>query len=145
MRQDRPVSRMSGMDDRDTGFAVTEESGFRFLEGASGRRLVSSSGDASLVVEACLSGRVGGVLLYAENLPARFFDLSSGEAGAILQTLRNYRIRAAVVCVPDKVRFSSRFGEMAAEESRGDLFRVVESREAALAWLGRDRDRTEGL
>jgi len=61
--------------------------------------------------------------------------LSSGEAGAILQKLRDYRIRLAVVCAPGSVRFSSRFGEMVAEESRGNYFRVFESREAAREWL----------
>ena len=47
-----------------------------------------------------------------ENLTPAFFDLSSGEAGAILQKLRNYGIRLAVVCPPGRVLMSSRFGEM---------------------------------
>jgi hypothetical protein len=34
-------------------------------------------------------------VLYSENLPPAFFDLSSGVAGAILQKLRNYKIRLA--------------------------------------------------
>jgi len=45
-------------------------------------------------------------LLYSSNLPPAFFDLSSREAGTVLQKLRNYR------------------------------FGIFESREAALEWLG---------
>ena len=91
--------------------------------------------DAGLVVEACFSNGVKSALLYAPNLTGKFFDLSSGEAGAILQKLRNYRISIAVVCAPDSVQFSSRFGEMVAEESRGDHFRVFESAQAARDWI----------
>lgn len=93
--------------------------------------------DASLVVEACLSNRVKSALLYTPNLTGNFFDLSSGEAGAIPQKLRNYRIRIAVVCPPNSVQFSSRFGEMVAEERRGDHFRVFESAQAARDWLSK--------
>ena len=87
------------------------------------------------MVEACLSSDVDGALLYAPNLTAGFFDLSSLEAGEILQKLRNYRIRLAVVCPPGTVRFSSRFGELLAEERRGRFFGVFDTRADALAWL----------
>lgn len=75
-------------------------------------------------------------LLYASNLSAGFFDLSSGEAGAILQRLRNYGVRLAVVCPPGSVQFS-RFGEMVAEERRRPDFGVFETRDAACEWLER--------
>jgi len=91
--------------------------------------------DAGLVVEACFSGGVDSALLYAHNLTGEFFDLSSGEAGAILQKLRNYRIRVAVVCAPGSIRFSSRFSEMTVEESCGNYLRLFESRRAAQEWL----------
>jgi hypothetical protein len=39
------------------------------------------------------SHRAGSALLYSPNLTERFFGLSSGEAGAILEKLRNYRLR----------------------------------------------------
>ncbi len=91
--------------------------------------------DASLVVEACFSARVNCALLYAPNLPERFFDLSSGEAGLVLQKLRNYRIRCAVVCTSDHSLFSKNFREMLDEESRGKHFGVFESREAAIQQL----------
>jgi hypothetical protein len=117
--------------------AVSEQAGVRFLEGPPDLPLMRSTEDATLLVENCFSHRAQAALLYAANLPERFFDLSSGEAGAILQKLRNYRIRLAVVCTPGSVQFSSRFGEMAAEESRTGYFQVFESDRAAREWLSK--------
>jgi len=114
---------------------VVEEGGVRLVEGPPDRRFMSSVDDAARVVEACLSAGVEAALLYAENLTDGFFDLSSGEAGAILQKLRNYRVRLAVVCPPGRARFSSRFGEMVAEERRGRYFGLFETRGVAWEWL----------
>jgi hypothetical protein len=114
---------------------VAEHAGARIVEGSPGQLFMHSIDDASLVVEACFSNRARSALLYAPNLTAKFFDLSSGEAGAILQKLRNYRIRLAIVHTPDSPRFSSKFKEMAEEESRGNYFRLFESAEAARDWL----------
>jgi len=126
---------MSGIEGG-AAFTLEEDGGLRFLEASAGRPLMSRVDDAALVVEACLSGGVDRVLLYAENLTRGFFDLSSGEAGCILQKLRNYRIRlAVVVCVPQRVRVSSHFGELIAEENRREHFRLFESRQAAREWL----------
>ena len=83
---------MSSAGSGSTDFTLVEEGGCCFLEGSPSRPLMRSINDAGLVVEACLSGGVDCVLLYAENLTNEFFDLSSGEAGAILQKLRNYRL-----------------------------------------------------
>ena len=116
---------------------IVEEAGVRFVEGPPDLPLVHSVEDAVLLVEACFSHRAKAALLYAPNLTQKFFDLSSGEAGAILQKLRNYRIRLAVVCAPSSVRFSSSFGEMVAEESRVGYFRLFDSGEAAREWLSK--------
>ena len=43
--------------------------------------------------------------------------------------------RLAVVCPPGRVRFSSRFGEMVAEERRGRYFGLFETRSVAWEWL----------
>ena len=120
-----------------TELRLSTEAGLRLVEGPPGQRLMRRVEDAGLVVEACFSSGVDSALLYAQNLTEGFLDLSSGEAGAILQKLRNYRIRVAVVCAAESVRFSSRFGEMMAEERRGDRFRLFESRETAREWLSR--------
>ncbi len=127
----------------ETLFSVGEEAGVRFLEGAPGRQLLQSVDDASLIVEACGSNDVDKVLLYAENLTGRFFDLSSREAGEILGKLRTYWVRLAVVCPAGSVHFSRRFGEMAAEEKRSGYFCLFESAPAARAWLSATRDAGE--
>ncbi|WP_438014076.1 DUF4180 domain-containing protein [Sorangium sp. So ce315] len=119
---------------------VVDEGGVRFVEGAPDQGFMSSVRDVNRVIEACFSDQVSGALLYAANLTAAFFDLSSGEAGEILQKLRNYSIRLAVVCPPGGVRFSSRFGELVTEERRGAYFGVFEARDAAVAWLRQTSD-----
>jgi len=86
--------------------------------------------DAARLVEACFSARTRCALVYAANVTPRFFDLSSGEAGLILDKLRRFRVRLAVVCRPGSVTFSSRFAEL-----RADDLRTFETREAACAWL----------
>jgi hypothetical protein len=114
---------------------VVDEGGAKFVEGSPDEHLLSGVADVDRVIEACFSERVLHVVLYPRNLPDTFFDLSSGVAGAILQKLRQYGIRSAVVCAPGEVRFSTRFKDMVAEERRGSHFGVFETREEALAWL----------
>jgi hypothetical protein len=118
-------------------FTVSEAMGPRFLEGVPNQSCMRHADDAVTVLQECLSRRVDRVMLYSENLPDRFFDLSSGEAGAILQKFRNYNIRLAVVC-PSSVRLSQRFGEMVAEERRGRNFGLFETKDSARQWLSRD-------
>jgi hypothetical protein len=116
---------------------LVDKGDVRFVEGPPGEPLLQTIDDAGLVVETCFSNKAGSALLYASNLTERFFDLSSGEAGAILQKLRTYRIRLAVVYTPGVTRFSRMFGEMVAEESRGRYFGLFETVEAAREWLSR--------
>ena len=85
-------------------------------------------------IEGCFEHGVYALLLYPENLTAGFFDLSSGEAGEILQKLRNYNVRLAIVRTPEQ-RLSSRFGELLADEGRGSYFRLFGDRQAAVEWL----------
>lgn len=105
------------------------------IEGRPGEPWLATEKDASLVIEACFSARTHDALLYPANLPPAFFDLSSRIAGEYLQKWRNYRIRVALVAPPGSVTFSSRFGEMAAEEATGSAFRMFDTRDAAVAWL----------
>lgn len=98
---------------------LVDENGVKIMEGQPDKTFMTSALDVDRVVEACFSEGVKATLLYASNLSPAFFDLSSGEAGVVLQKLRTYQIRFAVVCLPDSVLFSSRFGEMVADEQRG--------------------------
>ena len=91
--------------------------------------------DVNDVLSFCFEHGSSRLLLHSDNLPAGFFDLSTGVAGAILQKFRQYRIRLAVVWSPQEVKHSARFAEMAAEENKGSHFRMTEDREAAATWL----------
>jgi hypothetical protein len=110
------------------GLAVVQEGGVRIVEGQPDEGVMARSRDAARVIEACLSAGVHRALLYPTNLPAAFFDLSSGEAGEILQKLQSFGVRLAVVCPAGSVRFSRRFHEACGRE-----FQVFETRRAGPA------------
>jgi len=116
---------------------LVEDGGLRLLEGSPDERFMSDVEDASRLIGACFSAGADAAVLYPTNLTEAFFDLSSGQAGAILQKLRNYGMRLAVVCSPGAVHFSTRFGEVLAEERRGRFFGVFETRREAVDWLRR--------
>jgi hypothetical protein len=99
--------------------------------------VLARAAETNRLLEACFEARARAALLYAENLPPAFFDLSSGAAGEVLQKLRTYGgIRLAVVAAPDgPVRPSSRFGEMAAEERWKGHFALFDTADEARAWL----------
>lgn len=115
-------------------FTVHEVQGQRFVEGVPGQRLIRRVDDVSPVLEACFNNAASRLLLYPENLTEHFFDLSSGEAGAILQKLRNYHIRLVIVRSPT-LQLSHRFVELLADETRGPYFRLFDTRSAAQEWL----------
>ncbi len=106
-----------------------------YINGAPDTPWLHTAADVDRLIEECFAQGAEAALLYAANLPPRFFDLSSGEAGAIVQKLRNYRIRLAVVYDPQRVTLSRRFPDLLAEERRDVFFGLFESAEAAGAWL----------
>lgn len=112
-----------------------QEQGLRFVEGEPDQAWLVSASDINDLIGTCLGEDIHVALLYGPNLPPAFFDLSTGVAGEILQKLRNYHIRLALVCPPGQVRFSTRFHELLADEQRGSYFGVFETRPAAIAWI----------
>ncbi|MBA3946220.1 MAG: DUF4180 domain-containing protein [Herpetosiphonaceae bacterium] len=114
---------------------VHEVDGQRFLEGTPGQQFIERIDDVSFVLGECFGNTAHGLLLYPENLTVHFFDLSSGEAGAILQKLRTYHVRLAIVR-SHTLKLSRLFGEVIADEQRGSDFRLFDERSAAEAWLG---------
>jgi hypothetical protein len=114
------------------------------IEGPRDRPWLVSTADWKTLVEACASARTSDALLHPANLPAAFFDLSSGVAGEYLQKWRNYRVRVAVLAPPGSVACSSRFPEMVAEEARKGYFRIFETRQPAVEWLEEVGDEAGG-
>ena len=101
-----------------------------FFEATRGAPIVKKPDDAARIVEACWAVKSRAALLYPEHLTARFFDLSSAEAGLILDKLRRFRVKLAVVCPPGEVTFSTRFREILCDD-----FQIFDTRDAAVAWL----------
>lgn len=112
-----------------------EENGVIAVEGEPGKPALIRADDVDHVLEACFAADSGAALLYTENLPIEFFDLSSGAAGAMLQKLRLYGVRFAVVQGQDDGGGSKWFSEMVAEEQTGRDFRLFSTRAEARAWL----------
>jgi len=123
-------------------FAAIREHGIVFVEGVPNEGLLESPKDITRVLEACFSSATRKALLYSSNLPSGFFDVSSLEAGEILQKLRNYRIRLAVVLDLDAAPASRRFHELLEAERRDAHFSVFSDRPTAVAWLSEDRPAT---
>lgn len=116
-------------------FLTTQHVDGPIVEGSRGTTGLVADSAGTELLEACFSAGADRALLHAENLPAGFFDLSSRQAGELLQRLRLYGIRLAVLLPPEGVAMSSRFGEMLAEEQQGRHFGVFRDRDAAERWL----------
>ena len=115
--------------------AVRREGGIVFVEGAPAESLLEAPKDVTRVIEACFSAGTRAALLYSSNLTPSFFDVSSLQAGEILQKLRNYRLHLAVVLDPDAAPASRHFHELLEAERRDAHFSVFSDRPAAIAWL----------
>ena len=104
------------------------------LEREPGMRYLADANDVGRLIEDCVSAGARTALLYADNLPGKFFDLSSGQAGLILQKLRTYKVRLAVVAPTERVVTSGPFKELLAEERKSGQFALFDTRDAAAAW-----------
>lgn len=113
---------------------VVDAHGVTLVEGAPDTAFLSASREAGRLLEVCFSAHTKRALLYASNLPPQFFDVSSLDAGDLLQKLRNYRVRLAVVS-DAAAAASTRFHELLAAERRDGHFNLFETRDAAVAWL----------
>jgi len=116
-------------------FTLIERDGKSALVGPADQPLLKHVDDATELLQACADYQTDRLLLYAENLTDRFFDLSSGEAGAILHRLRIYHVRLAVVLSPQRARLSHRFSELMVEENRNPYFHLFEHIQDAEDWL----------
>lgn len=113
---------------------VSRYRGVEYAEGLAGERVLQKGDDSVDLIGFCIENGTSRVLLFAENVADDFFDLRSGIAGVVLQKLRNYQIKLALV-LPSEASSKGRFGEMVREENRGQDFRVFEDADEARAWL----------
>jgi PadR family transcriptional regulator, regulatory protein AphA len=115
-------------------FSVVEKGEEKYIECLPGTGLIAKENDALDIVAACGEHRILRVMIHAENLSDDFFKLRTGLAGAVLQKLVNYHIRAAAVLTPEQVD-QGKFKDMVIETNRGNQFRVFYEREKAEEWL----------
>jgi len=112
---------------------VIKNFGKTYIEGSSGKELIHNEREAVDVIGFCGEHEATGILLYPENLPEDFFDLKSGQLGAIIQKFVNYYLKVALVLSPEFVK--GRFKEFTAESNQGNHFRTFYRREDAVEWL----------
>ncbi len=96
--------------------------------------LLDSEAAALELAGACWAAGVARLLIHGASLPAEFFDLKTGLAGAVLLKLSNYGIRCALLLAPEQVG-RGRFYEMALEANRGAELHIAYQRQEAEEWL----------
>lgn len=104
-----------------------------YVKGEAGHPLLNNEDDLIDLICFCGEHDTDRVLLFAENLPQRFFDLKSGEAGMVLQKFVNYHMKVAAVLPPSYIR--GKFSEFVLETNRGTQFRIFPHPEEAEQWL----------
>ena len=113
---------------------IINKQGKTYIAGIPGKRFIENEYDALDLLALCGEHGSRQILLYAENLTERFFDLKTRLAGTILQKFMNYGIQAVLV-LPQEEMEKGRFREMALEANRGRHFRIFHDSESAEAWL----------
>jgi hypothetical protein len=116
-------------------FEVIERNGTKVVEAVADGASTLAGPTVLEAIAACWEHGTVRLLAHTASLPARFFDLKSGEAGEILQKYRNYGVRLAVVGGLAEAAASARFSEAMIEENRQPHFRLFAEREQAIAWL----------
>lgn len=115
-------------------FTIIELGEQKIAEVVSDGLLIHSTQDAlDVMANASYQGAVA-VLLYEQNLPAEFFNLSTGLAGEILQKYSNYQMKIVIVGAFEKFESKS-LKAFIIESNRGNRVAFVPDREAALLKL----------
>lgn len=94
---------------------------------------VATEQDGLALVAACIEHGTNLAMLPTDCLSPQFLQLSTRIAGAVVQKLEDYGIRA--VAVLDVEHTSQRFQEFALESNHGATFHVCKSMDEAERWL----------
>jgi hypothetical protein len=115
---------------------ICQANGKTYLEDRPGCLLVQSEGDILDLLAECGPNNTRLLMLHQDNVAPQFFDLATGLAGAVLQKLSNYFIRAVMIVDPKTIA-SKRFQELVYECNQGGDLHFTEDRGAGEAWLVR--------
>lgn len=114
-------------------YQIVERSSDKYVYlNTSGKQLQTEE-DALDLLSICAENRINLLLIQGERLSDDFYNLRTGAAGAILQKLANYNIKAAVVIDADSTK--GRFKEFLTEINRGKMFNTYSNIEDAESWL----------
>jgi PadR family transcriptional regulator, regulatory protein AphA len=113
---------------------IQKTDGITYLEGIPGYLLISEERDAVDLVGLCGEHETSRLMLHADNVTERFFDLKTQLAGLVLQKFVNYSVKSVLVLPPDAQQHG-RFHEMAREANKGRHFGVFYDRTQAEQWL----------
>jgi DNA-binding PadR family transcriptional regulator len=113
---------------------IMEFRGNRYLYLTGGDALFQWEQDAVEIIALCAEHDTNAVVLEGKRLSDDFVKLRTGLAGAVLQKLGNYHIKAAVV-IQDAHHFTGRFREMVSEHRNGNTFRIFTDPAEAVGWL----------
>lgn len=113
---------------------ILENQGKKYLYFTSSGSLIQREQDAIDIVSLCAEHDTNAVVLDGDILSDDFVKLRTGLAGAVLQKLGNYNIKAAVV-IKGGQSFPARFQEMVSEHSTGNTFRIFTNLNDAVNWL----------
>lgn len=115
-------------------YTVIEKQGKKIIEYASNQNPLRAEQDALDLLSACMEQETNLVMLHSNALSDEFFSLKTGLAGAVLQKLSNYRVRAALV-LTDSQKVKGKFKDFLVETNRGNSFRVFHEKAEAEDWL----------
>lgn len=115
-------------------YTVNENHGKKYIEYASKEHPIQSEQDGLDLIATCSEQDTNLILLHSEALSDEFFQLRTGLAGAVLQKLSNYRVKAALV-LTDSQKAKGKFKDFLAESNRGNSFRVFQEKAEAVDWL----------
>lgn len=133
VRKQLPGSGLSEVKEK-MNYKIVENENIKYLEVFSREIPVGTEQDALELVALCGENDTNLLMIHCEALSADFFKLRTGVAGAILQKLVNYSIKAAII-IPDQSVVSSKFKELASEANKGNQYRIFMSGMEAENWF----------
>lgn len=114
-------------------YQVIEKNKMKYISLNHSGNLIRTEADALELLSVCMENETNLLLIPGERLPAEFYQLSTGIAGAVLQKFVLYGIKCAVVL--DKDFGQGRFRDLLIESNRGNAFRLYTGIGEAESWL----------
>ena len=118
-------------------YKISVKENLKYLEVLSAEEKIGSEETALELVGLCGENDINLLMIHGSCLKDDFFKLKTGIAGAVLQKLVNYQIKAAII-IPDIEGLSARFKELALEANKGKQYCFAKNIAEAEAWFLRN-------